>query len=255
MTNDIKIAICAANFVGKQLSSYIVKQQYPIQFAITGINDSYEKEISDIYSQNNIKCHRKIDINSEEFLNLLEQNDIDLVFLLWWPKIVKSKIIKKAKLGFVNLHPSLLPYNRGKHPYYWSIIDDTPAGVSIHYITEGVDDGDVLCQKEIKTDITTTGASLYSQSIKEIISLFKKNYDNIVKQEIKKQKQQEGKSTFHLGKELDAHSRIDLNKNYKALELLNIMRARSGFDGGTASFFHLNGEKYYVNIEVTKARD
>ena len=173
----------------------------------------------------------------------MKDNSVDLVFLLWWPKIVKNNIIRAAKLGFINLHPSFLPYNRGKHPYYWSIVDDTPSGVTIHYITEGVDDGDIICQEEIKTDITTTSSSLYSESLTKIISLFKENYSKIIEQKIQPSRQNSELSTFHMGKELDDHSNIDLNRDYNALELINRIRARS-FPGNPSSFFYLNGEKY-----------
>jgi len=247
----MKIAICATNFVGYKLSSFVAKQGHPIEFAMTGKNDSYEERIYDIFSKNNIECHRSMDINSKEFVNLLKKNNIDLVFLLWWPKIVKKDVIQSANIGFVNLHPSLLPYNRGKHPYYWSIVDHTPAGVSIHFITEGIDDGALLCQKHIKTDITTTGEDLYLGSIKEIMSLFKENYRAIIENSLQRRKQNINEGTFHLEKEIENHSEIDLDKNYRAFELLDIMRARS-FPGRPSSFFYLNKEKYYVNIMITK---
>lgn len=249
----MKIAICAANFVGKRLSSFVAEQDHPIEFAITCENDSYEEEINNIFLTNNIQCHRAVNINDDYFLNLLKDNNIDLVFLLWWPKIVNKRTIHGAKLGFVNLHPSFLPYNRGKHPYYWSIVEGTPAGVSIHYITENIDDGAILCQKKIETDITTTADVLYSESIKEIISLFKKNYNSIISQTLKRQKQNNSQSTFHLAKEINSHSEIDLQKEYRAIDLINVIRARN-FPGNPSSYFYLNGEKYYVNMVISKAK-
>ena len=155
-------------------------------------------------------------------------------------------------MGFVNLHPSFLPYNRGKHPYYWSIVDNTPAGVTIHFITDKIDDGGILFQRRIKTDITTTATELYSKSIEEIISLFKENYVQMLDGHFKIQKQDEEQSTFHWGKEIKSHSKIKLDQEYKALDLLNIIRARN-FPGNPSSFFHLNGKKYYVNIKITEA--
>ena len=76
----MKIAICAANFVGKRLSSFVAEQDHPIEFAITCENDSYEEEINNIFLTNNIQCHRAVNINDDYFLNLLKDNNIDLVF-------------------------------------------------------------------------------------------------------------------------------------------------------------------------------
>ena len=48
----------------------------------------------------------------------------------------------------INLHISYLPYNRGADPNLWSFIDDTPSGVTIHLIDEGLDTGPILIQKQ-----------------------------------------------------------------------------------------------------------
>ena len=50
------------------------------------------------------------------------------------------------------MHISLLPWNRGYHPNIWSFLEDTPKGVTIHYINEGIDTGDIIVQKEIVID-------------------------------------------------------------------------------------------------------
>lgn len=46
----------------------------------------------------------------------------------------------------IKLHLSLLPWNRGSDPNFWSFFDDTPKGVSIHRIDHGANTGDVLAQ-------------------------------------------------------------------------------------------------------------
>ena len=55
--------------------------------------------------------------------------------------ILKREVLDLTPAGCVNIHPALLPYNRGAYPNVWSIIERTPAGVTIQYIDEGVDTG------------------------------------------------------------------------------------------------------------------
>ena len=248
---SLKIGICAFGPVGKELSEYIcgLGIKHDIRFCCTLSTDKYSNKIKNIFEVNNIEVMTDVKVNSKKFASLMDNQKIDLIFLLWWPNIISQKIIEKAKIGFVNLHPSLLPYNRGMHPYYWSIVENTPAGVSIHFINKGIDQGSILFQREIIKDITTTGESLYSQAQKEIISLFKENYVNIINGEYDINVQDEKLSTFHLKKDLDAHSVIDLKKSYNALDLINIMRARS-FKNGPSSYFYHNGKKYYINVEI-----
>ena len=123
--------------------------------------------------------------------------------------------------------------------------------MSIHFITPDIDDGEVLFQREIHKDITMTGQELYDISIVEIIDLFKNHYCDIVKLNYHTKKQDCSKSTFHFAKEIKKHSEIKLEKDYKALELINIMRARN-FPNNPSSFFYLNNKKYYVNIVIQR---
>jgi methionyl-tRNA formyltransferase len=247
----VKIAVCAANYVGLELSSFMCGFDHPVEFAITCKGDKKEYEIYEEFRKSNIPCIRNVDINSEKFFNILKKENVDIVFLLWWPKIVKEKIINMAKIGFVNLHPSLLPYNRGKHPYYWSIVENTPAGVSIHFINEKIDEGEIISQKIIETDITTTGETLYKNSIEEIIKLFKETYPKIIENNFNTKTVESSNGTFHLSKQIKSHSEINLESLYPAGELIDIMRARS-FTGKKSSFFYLDNKRYNINIQITE---
>jgi len=249
----MKIAACVANSVGRDLALFLTEVGCNLEFVITCDNDPYEEEIHSIFSSHSVKCYRNIDINSDFFVEELKSNSIDLVFLLWWPKIVKQKSIGSVELGFINLHPSLLPFNRGKHPYYWSIVEGTPAGVSLHFIDAEIDKGNVLFQRKIDTPITTTGETLYDESIRCIIELFKDSYDDIINGNLNPKPQDSSRSTFHLGKHIEKHSEILLDKKYKALDLINIMRAKS-FSGRPSSHFTLDGKKYYINIAIREAK-
>ena len=243
----MKVCACVANFVGKELALFLTKSKHDIEFVITCEDDPYEEEIYNIFSEAGIKCHRKLDVNSPEFIEML--NGIDMGFLLWWPTILKKEVIESVKHGFVNLHPSYLPYNRGKHPYYWSIVEGTPAGVTLHFIKPGIDDGDILFQQEIETSITTTGEELYNNSLVAIIDLFKEKYQDIIDMKYTPIKQKEDDGSFHWGCDLDKHSEIDLEKSYKAKDLLNIIRART-FNGSSSSYFVQDNKKYYINLKI-----
>lgn len=94
-----------------------------------------------------------------------ELENSDIVFLLWWPKIVKYEIRKLARVGFINMHPSYLPYCRGKDPYFWSIIEDVPFGLTLHFIDDGIDTGDIIFQHRIEIDDFDTGESLRNKSV------------------------------------------------------------------------------------------
>ncbi len=103
----------------------------------------------------------------------------------------------------VNLHISLLPWNRGMHPNVWSFVEDTPKGVTIHVVDEGIDTGDILLQKEVHIDESVhTLRSSYELLHREIQNLFRENWEDIKSGRITP-KPQVGKGTFHTRKDFE----------------------------------------------------
>jgi methionyl-tRNA formyltransferase len=175
----------------------------------------------------------------------------DLAILSWWPKILKDQQLKQAKHGIINFHPSLLPYNRGKHYNFWALVEESPFGVSLHFIDSGIDTGDVIAQRKINYDWTDTGESLYRKAQEEIIDLFKEKYPLIRKLNITRNKQDLSSGSFHNSSEMDIKSRIELDGSYTGRELLNILRART-FKGHPGCRFTDNGVLYEATINIRR---
>lgn len=160
-------------------------------------------------SQNLINWLR--DVEREEVIvwsSQITQHDIlkhkpDFLISYNYRFIIKKEVLDLLPNRAINLHISLLPYNRGAHPNVWSFLEDTPKGVSIHLIDKGLDTGDILVQKEIKFDADRdTLVSTYESLHQEIQELFKSNWSKIKKQQIKSKKQPNRGST-HATKEFD----------------------------------------------------
>jgi len=74
-----------------------------------------------------------------------------------------------------------LPWNRGANPNFWSFVEKTPKGVTIHKIDEGLDTGPIILQKEIEIDDRkNTFRSSYEVLHSIIQELFRKNYLDIM---------------------------------------------------------------------------
>jgi methionyl-tRNA formyltransferase len=246
-----RIAFCAANRIGREVIKFVRDFGYPIEFVATCHRDSpeHEEEIAKLCCERGIKSYRKIEANDPRFVEEIRSHSLDLMMLAWWPDIIKKPAIDSVKIGWINMHPSLLPYNRGKHPYYWAINDGTPFGVTLHFIDERTDTGPILFQREIPVGINDTGESLYNKGLKEILDLFKESYGKIIGLDFTPRPQDESRATFHLGKMLDEHSRIDLERDYRASDLINRIRGRT-FLGGDSSYFVHDGRKYRVKLIV-----
>ena len=130
--------------------------------------------------------------------------------------LIKKPILNKYKI--INLHISYLPFNRGANPNIWSHIDNTPNGVSIHYINEGIDTGDIIIQKKIILNENMTLKQSYKKLHFHIQLLFK---EWILYKKNKTPKKQTKKGTFHLSKDLKKLNIPSYDITIKELKELN----------------------------------
>ena len=159
-------------------------------------------------------------------LKVFKQSDFILSF--GFRKIISENLIKKIKKPIFNIHLSYLPFNRGAHPNFWSFIENTPAGVSIHKIDKGIDSGNIILRKKIYFNINlnkfSTFKKTYNYLFIEAERLFKKNFNKIYKKKCKKILNN-NKGTFHFKKNLPRwmknwNMRISLaKKNYLSKSL------------------------------------
>ncbi len=90
----------------------------------------------------------------------------DLLVLAFVTDFVPVEVINLAKHGGINYHPSLLPKYRGGTAMNWAIINgEKETGVTIHYIDEGVDTGDIIIQEKVPIDPDDTVKSLYFEKL------------------------------------------------------------------------------------------
>lgn len=117
--------------------------------------------------------------------------------------LIPSDVIEYMNGRIVNLHISLLPWNRGFSPNIWSFIDNTPKGVTIHQVNAGLDTGDILVQKELFFHTQKeTFASTYETLNREIQDLFIETWEDMKSGRLQPQKQT-GRGTYHCKTDLE----------------------------------------------------
>jgi len=191
--------------------------------------------------------------SSAQVCHWLSSNSItaDYGLLAWWPKIIRMPLLLSAQNGFVNTHPSLLPYNRGKHYNFWALVDESPFGVSLHLVNDGVDTGPIIAQRSIPYSWEDTGETLYRRAMVEMVALFTEVYPQLRRGSVSAVPQDLNMGSYHHSSEIETASKINLEQNYRARDLLNILRART-FPGYPACSFYEHGQEYEVRIEIRK---
>lgn len=96
-------------------------------------------------------------INSEEFIGQAKAYNCDLFVSMSFNQIFKKEIFDLPKLKTINCHAGKLPFYRGRNVLNWALInDENDFGITVHYIDEGIDTGDIILQRTypIKEDDT-----------------------------------------------------------------------------------------------------
>ena len=147
----------------------------------------------------------------DETYNLIKEYNPDLIVVVAYGMIIPKNIIDIPKFGIINVHSSLLPKYRGAAPIHAAIINgDDKTGVSIMYISEGLDEGDVILTKETPIYLEDNLGTLHdrlkvlgAKGVKETIKLMEENnvirypQDNSLATFVKPIKKEETKIDFN----------------------------------------------------------
>jgi methionyl-tRNA formyltransferase len=163
--------------------------------------------------------------------------------------ILQPDFLTLPPSGCINLHPSLLPYNRGAHPNVWSIIEGTPAGTTLHYIDARVDTGDIIAQREVPVQPTDTGATLYRRLELASLELFSETWPAVCAGNPPRVAQDPAAGTSHRACDLEHIDEIDLEAVCKAGDLINLLRART-FMPYRGAYFRSGGRRVYVSLQL-----
>ena len=116
---------------------------------------------------------------------------------------------------------SYLPNNRGAHPNFWSFINNTVKGVTIHEVDKGLDSGPIVFQKKIKFDLKNNKNLTFKQTYKtlfqELEMIFIKNYKKIILRKYRVKTNNIFKGSIHKKKDLPKDLK---NWNTKILKYL-----------------------------------
>jgi methionyl-tRNA formyltransferase len=88
----------------------------------------------------------------------------DVLCVATFPHLIPAAVLEAARLGALGLHPSLLPRHRGPAPLFWTYHDgDAEAGVSVFWMDQGEDTGDIALQETIVLPRGRAGPDLYAE--------------------------------------------------------------------------------------------
>ncbi len=121
----------------------------------------------------------------------------DLVVTAAFGQILPKQLLDAPPLGCINVHASLLPLYRGGAPIHQAIIDGQPTtGVTIMYMAEKLDAGDIISQREIAIEETDHTGSMFEKLSEVGRDLLKDTLPSIISRTNERMAQEESKVTY-----------------------------------------------------------
>lgn len=188
-------------------------------------------------------------LTTREQLSIVHELDPDVVVSIGFDHLVPEDILTAPSRGCVNLHPAYLPYNRGKSPNVWSLVEGTPAGATLHYMAPEFDTGDVIARRRVDTDFADTGKDLHRRLERAQFELFTDVWPDIVADEVESEPQDPDAGTYHTTADFRDLCELDPEAEVTVKELLDRLRALT-FPPFDNAYVELDGERYYVDVDI-----
>lgn len=164
----------------------------------------------------------------------------ELLIICYYGRILSDEELREAPMGTINFHPGLLPLNRGMHPQIWPLVDGSPAGVTLHWVTKEIDCGPIIAQKKFKVEPTDIVSDMDRKSQDTIFRLFKKMWPKIKSGKAPRM-EQKGPSSRHYNRDIKTICEFD-----KAT--IGRLRACT-YKDKSYGYFIDNGKKIYIGVK------
>lgn len=174
------------------------------------------------------------ELDEEQLINKIKALNIDVAVVCSFNYKIPKVLMNAVKDGFINVHPSMLPKYRGGNPYSRVLMNgETETGVTIHFMDENFDTGDIIAQKAYHIHSKATMGTLFNELNVLGIELLLQVLQAYEVQELPRIKQPVG--DFISGKGLDERE-IFINYNKTAEEIERFVRALNPFILASTTF-------------------
>jgi len=221
-----------------------------VEIIFLGVNDAGMRIYQWLCEQEDVFVHSLL--TTKEQLQIVETIQPHYIISCGYSHIVPQEVLEIPSEGCLNLHPSYLPYNRGANPNVWSIVEDAPAGVTLHRMDESIDTGEILAQKRVEKRFSDTGKSLHQRLEDAQVELFKTAWPAVVANEISGESQDKNTGTYAQTEDFENLCKLNPDETVRVKSFLDRLRALT-FPPYDNARIDVDGETYYITIDITKA--
>ncbi len=247
--NNPKIVVMGKNKIAWECSKFLLEQKENIVGVVVG-GKAWQESLETFAKENNLPYWNFEKINSPEAVQKLKELEPDFIFSFQFDQILKKQVIEIPNKGCINLHFAFLPNYRGCHTIAKAMLNKEQFhGVTLHYMVEGIDSGNIISQKKVKIEKQWTARNLYDKLTEEGVNLFKETWPLLKEEKIEPKTQ---------GKNFSYYDQNSVN--YKELAKLDLNKFDSWqikamiFPPFQYPYFELDGLKFFIT-KVEKKKE
>ena len=209
----------------RKMLEAMIEVGFPITYVFSldesaAVNVSGYEPIHELAAEHDIDYKTFKRINDQDNVDLIKQINPDYIFVIGLSQLVKKDIIDSAKIGVVGFHPTALPKMRGRAANVWQVLLGVhEAKVSLFFIDEGTDSGDILGQEPFTIEETDYAIDVRRKIDDAASRLSRRVLRQIMDGSVSPVKQNEEEATYLL-KRSPEDGLVDWNKPIKEIHTL-----------------------------------
>ena len=256
--NMLRIVYMGTPDIAATILERLLDEPYEIVLAVTQPDrpkgrgkEMAMSPVKELAIRHDIPVFQPEKLRNPDAVKVIEKAKPDMIVVAAFGQILPKSVLDMPKYGCINVHASLLPAYRGAAPIQWAILDgQKETGVTIMYMNEGLDTGDILLQKTVTIEDDETGGSLHDKLATAGAEALVEALPGIIDGSLKPVAQ--GEMTTAYAKQLTKEmGRLDFTKS--AVELERYIRGLNPWPG---TFTTLDGKMLKIwQAEVTELTD
>lgn len=239
------VVVCAYHNVGFRCLQELLEQGAHVSAVFTHEDSATEEiwfeSVQELAKSHHIPCYTT-DVNLPENIELLREIAPDFLFSFYYRSMINKVILEIPKKGALNLHGSLLPKYRGRVPINWAVIQgETETGVTLHYMVEKPDAGDIVDQERVSINFTDTAFDVFHKVTEAAVRIIRRAWPQLLTGTAQRVAMDLSAGSYFGGRK-PADGLIDWGKS--STEIYNLIRGVTHPYPGAFTF--LDGEKVLI---------
>jgi len=239
------MVIFARGYFGLKALQFLIDKHYDITMVV--ISDKNQEELISLVENYSIAYEIYTETLQDELRNKFQDKNLNWIINIWASHILKKDLLNCFEQS-LNVHPSLVPLQKGNDCASWGIREKSKFGITLMTMEEDLDKGDVFFQKELKVKEYTQGKKLQEILIDECINTFIENCQDIFDGKIQPKPQKPG-GTYHT-REDTKRDRFRKNTERMSLEEMVSWILAHDFSDETTAIMQTNNKSYKLTLNI-----